>query len=105
MNNNPNFCNYNKITISGKIIKNYPIKKTLNNKEVQSFILQHESMICENSTTRKVKCRLYCIFMNEDIILREDLLERNVILDGFMNQNANGNLVLYVKQIKFYKGL
>jgi primosomal replication protein N len=105
MSNETNFLNYNKITISGTIIKEYPLRKTLNQKNINSFIIKHESLINENSHTRLIKCKLYCIVMDEAILIEQNLLNKNVTIDGFMSQNANGNLVLYVKQIKFYKGL
>ena len=98
------FSGYNKITITGKIIKEYPIKHTLN-KKIRSFVIQHDSLINNNGNSQAIKCRLYCIIINEDILLESELLEENVMLDGFISQNASGNLVLYVKQIKFYKGL
>lgn len=98
------FSGYNKVTITGKIIKEYPVKQTLN-KKIRSFVIQHESLINNNNNTQIIKCKLYCIIINEAILLESELLNKNVMLDGFISQNASGNLVLYVKQIKFYKGL
>jgi hypothetical protein len=99
-----NFSGYNKITITGKIIKEYPIKQTLN-KKIRSFVIQHDSLINENGNIQNIKCKLYCIIINENILLEPELINKNVVLEGFISQNASGNLVLYVKQIKFYKGL
>lgn len=86
----------NEVTISGQIVKIYPLKYTLNRLPILSFVLEHLSNQVEASVTRVVKCRIYCVMVNSSINLLEGSY---IVLTGFLNQNAKSQLVLNVKQI------
>lgn len=91
----------NQLNISGQIVKVYPVKYTLNNLAVVSFVLEHLSRQIEALRSKEVKCRIYCIMLDEKSLLTIDLLEKYVSLSGFLGQNAKSQLVLHIQQIKF----
>jgi primosomal replication protein N len=91
----------NQVVISGKVVKQYPLKYTLNGIPVVSFVLMHSSYQLEAEESREVKCRLYCIIINKPQTVTSLDLDGQVIrLHGFLSQNAKAQLVLHVTQLE-----
>lgn len=97
----------NQTLINGRIAKVYPLKYTVNQLPIASFLLEHLGWQIEAGSSREVKCRLYCVFVDAKALLTADLAEDCYVeVIGFLSQNAKTQLVLHVTQLKFLdKGL
>lgn len=93
--------NYNEIRLSGQIVKIYPTKYTIQNIPVVSFVVEHKSLQIECEQSRNVKCRIYCISLNNSNLVKMSLLDKFVNISGFLSQNAKSQLVLHIKTIEF----
>lgn len=91
----------NQVIISGEIVKVYPLKKTLSNIPVMSFVLEHRSRQVEAGFSREVKCRLYCIMIDPKKYLDISLANRLVEVKGFLSQNSKTQLVLHINHLEF----
>ena len=89
----------NETTISGEVVKTYPIKKTLNGLEIVTFVLEHISNQLEAGLYRTVKCRVFCIIVNVTEFQLKQLDSGFISVTGFLSQNSKAQIVLNVKQI------
>jgi len=92
----------NQLVITGKIVKIYPDTKTINNLVIKRFVVEHISKQTEAEFRYEVKCRIYCLMVNNQIELT---LTDIVKLNGFLNQNAKSQLVLHIRQLDFLEEL
>lgn len=92
---------YNNCEISGQITKIYPIRYTLQNIPIVSFVLSHESIQLERKHSRNVKCRMFCVYIEDDSLLNINLINKYVKVVGFISLNGKSQLVLHVKKIDF----
>lgn len=97
----------NQTLINGKVVKVYPLKYTVNQVAIASFLLEHLGHQIEAGSSREVRCRLYCVVVDVKEPLTVDLTENCYVeVIGFLSQNAKTQLVLHVTQLKFLdKGL
>lgn len=95
----------NSVQISGKIRKVYPLKYTLLNLPVVSFVLEHASEQLELDVLRKVNCSLYCIMLDKKKIVAnlDDLLGQLVTVSGFLSYNAKKQIILNVQTLQLAK--
>ncbi|MCE2706514.1 MAG: primosomal replication protein N [Proteobacteria bacterium] len=91
----------NKTSLSGKVVKIYPVKYTLHQVPVVSFVLEHVSRQIECGESREVKCRVYCVILDAKEYLNIELLELHVVVAGFLSQNSRSQLVLHITQLEF----
>ncbi len=91
----------NELKLSGQIIKVYPLKYTLAQLPVASFILEHKSQQTESGNKYEVKCQIYCMIMNAKKIMELEPLQKFVYVTGFLGQNSKSQIVLHINQIKF----
>lgn len=89
----------NEIKLSGQIVKIYPIRHTPNKTPILTFVLEHLSSQVEAGVARTVKCRVFCIIVNWQNNLEGELIDRSVVVHGFLSQNSKTQIVLNVKQI------
>lgn len=92
-------CNETKI--SGKVAKVYPIKYTIHNVPVVSFVLVHNSRQIEAGVSIEIKCRLYCVMVAANESLNLQLLDNYVSIAGFLSQNSKSQLVLHITKLEF----
>lgn len=93
----------NQVTLSGQIVKEYEIKHTLNNLPVLRFVLKHQSIATQNNYNVNINCRIYCMMLLQKNEYLNNLINKNVTVSGFLNQNAREQLVLHVKELKFFE--
>lgn len=93
--------NVNSVTISGIVIKVYPNKRTINNIPILSFILEHKSQQHKSDTLQVIFCKLFCVKLGNEIKKNEDLLNKNVLINGFLGYNYRKELVLHVNEMNF----
>lgn len=91
----------NEAKLSGQIVRVYPIKYTLQKLPVVSFVLEHKSLQLECGQSREVKCRVYCIALGIQSLIGFELLNRGVLVNGFLSHNAKSQLVLHISKIDF----
>ncbi|HMT03365.1 MAG TPA: hypothetical protein PKD00_08690 [Burkholderiales bacterium] len=91
----------NTLELSGQIVKVYPTKKTPFGLLVMSFILEHNSIIEEAGQSRQVKCRIYCIMVDSNF-KEAELNNKNVVVHGFLSQNAKMQLVLHINKLNIF---
>jgi primosomal replication protein N len=89
----------NEVKLSGQIVKEYEIKHTIDNVPVLRFVLEHTSVGLTNEFQQNVKCRIYCLMLVPKNTKPESLINNNVTVLGFLNQNSKSQLILHVKQI------
>lgn len=88
----------NQIIITGEITKLYPLINTPNNVKVSRFVVKHVSQQEENLHTRNVSCKLFCVVIGS--VLDDKWLNAQVEIHGFLNTNAQQQLVVHVNKIK-----
>jgi primosomal replication protein N len=88
----------NQVVVTGEITKLYPLINTPNNVIVSRFVLKHVSEQAENSQKRKVLCRLFCVVIGDK--LGDDWLDAMVEIHGFLNTNAQQQVVVHVNKIR-----
>lgn len=91
----------NTIELSGQIVKVYPIKQTPFGLPVISFVLEHNSIMEEAGESRQVKCRVFCIMIDKSF-QETELNKKNVVVHGFLSQNAKMQLVLHVNKLNIF---
>ncbi len=89
----------NQVTISGKIVKIYPVRETPSGTSVVTFVIQHNSRQIEAEVSREVKCRLFCILVGNIEFKISNTQDNLVQVTGFLSQNAKSEIVLHVKEI------
>ncbi|MDQ5921270.1 MAG: hypothetical protein QG673_1328 [Pseudomonadota bacterium] len=90
----------NVVKLSGRIVKVYPVKHTLHQIPVLSFVLEHLSNQAETNEDRTIKCRVYCIMFNCNNSSSQIVEESYISVTGFLSQNSKSQLVLNVKNVK-----
>ncbi len=91
----------NTLEISGQIVKVYPLRYTVTQIPITSFVVEHKSQQIEHNNTCQIYCRVFCVSIELDSTLSNTLLYKNVTVFGFLNQNSKSQLVLHVKKIDF----
>lgn len=89
----------NQVILLGYISKIYPDKITLNGAKISSFVLNHESQQKEGDSWRKVKLRMFCVFVNHSNILVSDFLNAKIKVSGFLSQNLKDQIILNVSHL------
>lgn len=88
----------NQVVVTGEITKLYPLINTPNNVIVSRFVLKHVSEQEESSQKRKVLCKLFCVVIGDK--LGDDWLDAMVEIHGFLNTNAQQQVVVHVNKIR-----
>ncbi|MFN8771276.1 MAG: hypothetical protein ACK5Z5_03860 [Neisseriaceae bacterium] len=91
----------NEIRLVGQIVKVYPVKYTLQKIPVISFVIEHKSLQMECEQNFEAKCRMFCISLDNQALLNQDIADQLVSVNGFLSQNARSQLVLHIKKIEF----
>ena len=91
----------NILEISGKIVKVYPVRYTVTQIPITSFVVEHKSQQIEHNNTSEIYCRVFCVSIELDSTISNNLLHKNVTVFGFLNYNSKSQLVLHVKKIDF----
>lgn len=91
----------NEVKLSGQIIKEYEVKHTASDLSVVRFVLEHNSLQAENGLLKKTKCKMFCLMLLSKNAETYSLMNKNVTIFGFLNQNAKSQIVLHVKEIEF----
>lgn len=89
----------NEVVLTGVITKVYPTVTTPSGVNVARLMLEHNSQQIEANELRQVKCKVYCLFVKQEI--GEDKIGESIKLTGFLATNKDNQLVLHAKQIKF----
>lgn len=92
-------CN-NEIKLSGQVVKEYEVKHTIDNLPVVRFVLEHKSLAHENGHKLNINCKIYCLMLLNKNQQFESLIEQEVYVSGYLNQNSKSQIVLHVKEIK-----
>jgi primosomal replication protein N len=96
-----NVNNTNNVILIGRVAKVYPLKHTLSGLPVVSFVVEHESRQLEAGMPLNVRCRVYCIALDQDYLIGDFLLNTTVEVQGFLSYNSRSQLILHVRQTKF----
>lgn len=91
----------NEVKLSGQVIKEYELKYTANNLPVVRFVLEHHSLQTESALSKNTKCKMFCLMLLDKNAKIDSLIDKNVTILGFLNQNAKSQIVLHVKEIEF----
>lgn len=91
----------NEVKLSGQIIKEYELRYTIDGLPVIRFVLEHNSVYLEEGLPKSTKCKMYCLMLLAKNTKPDNLINKNVIVYGFLNQNSKSQIVLHVKEIKF----
>lgn len=86
----------NQLRLGGLITKVYPIRYTPSGVAVARFVLEHFSIQLEANANCRVKCRMFCIWLDPGTQLIQDNMEIEV--SGFISQNAKLQLVLHITE-------
>lgn len=89
----------NEVKLSGTITKYYPGLTTPSGRQINRFVLEHLSEQLEAGVSRIVKCRIFCVYIQDDIVMES--LNNHVNIKGFLSVNSQNKLVLHVNEIKF----
>lgn len=93
--------NLNQIVLNGVISTTYSLRYTPSGISIQSFLLNHLSNQIDGGVERIVKCRILCILLNLKLFDNNFLLNKNVIVKGFISINSKEQIVLNVQDINF----
>ena len=91
----------NEVNLSGIVNRTYPLKHTPFGLPVVSFVLEGNSMQVEIGLERVVKHAIYCIYVGGDDVVKIDLLGRAILVQGFLSNNKDKQIILHVKQLTF----
>lgn len=84
----------NQVKLSGIITKIYPLRHTPAGVKILRFVLEHDSKQEESGALCRVKCRMFCVWVNPGL---DKITEyTNVEVAGFISQNAKLQLVLHI---------
>jgi primosomal replication protein N len=89
----------NQVCLTGIINKVYPPLTTPSGVSVTRFIVQHESWQVENQHSRKVKCRIFCVWLGATAPLVGET--DPVKVTGFLSMNSQNKLVLHITNIEY----
>ncbi|MCC2625853.1 MAG: single-strand binding protein/Primosomal replication protein n [Burkholderiales bacterium] len=89
-------CSSNQSKLGGLISQVYPMRQTPSGVNIARFILEHSSTQVEAGSQCRIKCKMFCIWVNPvaDMIEEGKLAE----VSGFISQNAKLQLVLHVNE-------
>lgn len=90
----------NEVKLSGQIVKEYETKHTIDNLPVVRFVLEHKSLAHENGHKVNINCKIYCLMLLNKNQQFKSLVDKNVFVSGYLNQNSKSQIVLHVKEIK-----
>lgn len=91
----------NEVKLSGQIVKEYELKYTIDNLPVLRFVLEHQSRQIENGLPCNTKCKMFCLMLLKKNTKTNNLINENVTVSGFLNQNSKSQIVLHIKEITF----
>lgn len=89
----------NEVKLSGTITKLYPALTTPSGRQINRFVVEHCSEQIEAGVSRVVKCRIFCVYIQDGLVVEG--LNNQVNIKGFLSVNAQNKLVLHVNEIKF----
>lgn len=85
----------NKLVLSGRIIKSYPLRSSPNGLKIARFVLEHVSKQIEAGLKCEVKCKMFCIWVDPQNL--EQIKDGNLVnVEGFVSNNAKSELVLHI---------
>lgn len=87
----------NQLSLSGQIIKCYPLYCTPSGVSIARFVLEHKSTQIESGVECATKCKMFCVWVNPALSGLKD--GSNVIAKGFISQNAKLQLVLHITEL------
>ena len=91
----------NDVRLSGQVVKEYELKHTIDNLPVMRFVLEHNSLSLEKGSEKSTKCKMFCLMLLEKNTKPKSLINKNVTVYGFLNQNSKSQIVLHVRELKF----
>ncbi len=92
----------NLVVLTGEITKIYPERKTPHGITIVSFVLEHNSIVHEAGVNCSVKCRIYCIMLDQKPTHKE-LIHQQVKVQGFLSQNSKAQLVVHINQLDIFE--
>ncbi len=93
----------NDIQIGGQVSKLYPIKYTINNIAINSFILNHSSQQIQLNNNYNIKCKIYCIMFDQTNEFMLSLLDQYILVTGFLAFDNKTQIILHVKDLQLIK--
>jgi len=85
----------NKLVVSGRITKTYPLRDTPSGVKIARFVLEHVSTQIEAGLKCEVKCKLFCVWVDPQGL--EQIENGNTVhVTGFLSNNSKAELVLHI---------
>jgi|JI91814CRNA_FD_contig_31_6110886_length_584_multi_3_in_0_out_0_1 primosomal replication protein N len=88
----------NEICLTGIISKIYPAVVTPAGVSVARLVLEHNSEQVEGGIKRRVKCKIYCVYVAGKILA--EWLNCRISVVGFLSINSQKEIVLHITKIK-----
>ena len=88
----------NEVCLTGVISKIYPAVVTPAGVSVARLVLEHNSEQVEGGIKRRVKCKIYCVYVACKILA--EWLNCRISVVGFLSINSQKEIVLHITKIK-----
>lgn len=88
----------NEVCLTGIISKIYPAVVTPVGVSVARLVLEHNSEQVEGGIKRRVKCKIYCVYVAGKILA--EWLNCRISVVGFLSINSQKEIVLHITKIK-----
>lgn len=88
----------NEVCLTGIISKIYPVVVTPTGVSVARLVLEHNSEQVEGGIKRRVKCKIYCVYVAGKILA--EWLNCRISVVGFLSINSQKEIVLHITKIK-----
>lgn len=88
----------NEVCLTGIISKIYPVVVTPAGVSVARLVLEHDSEQVEGGIKRRVKCKIYCVYVAGKILA--EWLNCRISVVGFLSINSQKEIVLHITKIK-----
>ena len=88
----------NEVCLTGIISKIYPAVVTPAGVSVARLVLEHNSEQVEGGIKRRVKCKIYCVYVAGKNLA--EWLNCRISVVGFLSINSQKEIVLHITKIK-----